>query len=288
MNLGETLDEFFANAWNAVTALAWSDWLTAVILLVFAVLGYRRGLVKELINIGFLLLALIVAFALYQDLAASTSNTWLGFSNQSQLASAFGVLFVGVIVLKRGLYRFTRYASTLSNPCALNKAMALILLSGLGLVISWHYVSLVSTLGMMEMLVANESMRIGTSLVIIFALLAGALSLLVSTFNISIDTSKSCLLSGLYQGVLNVLKSLDNKLNARNTSGAQNAWLGLVLGLIKGVVLVLVLVLVFQHISWISDHSAWLEAQGLLKTFQEMADGIRPALSQYLTFIEST
>jgi len=90
------MNEFFANAWNMIGLLVWSDWITLVILIAFLVLGFKRGMAKELINLGFLLLAIIIAWLFYQPLAISDAVTWMLLSHQSHMAIAFGVIFIGV------------------------------------------------------------------------------------------------------------------------------------------------------------------------------------------------
>ncbi len=279
------MDEFFANIWNAIMSLAWSDWLTIAILIAFLVLGYKRGMAKELINSAFLLLAIIVAYLFYQPLATSGIITWLLLSHQSHMAIAFGVLFIGLLILKNLLYRFTATSSAIGNPCALNRLFAWLILLGVGALISWYYLDLVANLGIMEIVITNESARIAGAFVIIFALLIGACISLSNIFNISIDTSKSCLLSSFYQAILNQLKALDGALNARNVSSTKNALLGSAIGLIKGSIALLIMVLVLQNISWIAEQDYWNNTQGALKAFQDVASDIKPALSQHLEFI---
>jgi uncharacterized membrane protein required for colicin V production len=97
------MNEFFANIWDTINLLVWSDWLTFAILIAFLVLGIKRGLAKELINLAFLILAIIIAWLFYQALAETPVITWLLFSHKSHLAIAFGVIFIGVLLIKRAL-----------------------------------------------------------------------------------------------------------------------------------------------------------------------------------------
>ena len=60
------MSDFFANIWEAIGLLVWSDWLTIAVLIGFLVLGIKRGLAKELINLAFLILAIVIAGLLYQ------------------------------------------------------------------------------------------------------------------------------------------------------------------------------------------------------------------------------
>ena len=56
---------------------------------------------KELISFAFLLLAIVIAWMFYQSLAASDAVTWLLLSHQSHMAIAFGVIFIGVLLIKK-------------------------------------------------------------------------------------------------------------------------------------------------------------------------------------------
>jgi len=58
-------------------------------------------------------------------------------------------------------------------------------------------------------------------------------------------------------------------------------------GLVKGSLAILIMVLVFQSIDSISQQHYWIEANGALRTFQDVASDIKPALSEHLLFIEN-
>lgn len=105
--------------------------------------------------------------------------------------------------------------------------------------------------------------------------------------NISIDSSKPCALSAFFKKILNVLHALDNKLNAKNINSIQNNLLGSLVGLIKGSLAILIMVLVFQSIDAISQQYYWIEANGALKTFQDVVSNIKPDLSEHLLFIKN-
>jgi uncharacterized membrane protein required for colicin V production len=62
--------------------------------------------------------------------------------------------------------------------------------------------------------------------------------------------------------------------------------LGSLTGLIKGAIFVLVLVLILQNVSWVSQQYFWIETDGALRSFQDIATSIKPTLSQYFLFIE--
>lgn len=281
------MNEFFVNTWNTIILLAWSDWATVVILIAFLVLGFKRGMAKELINFAFLLLAIVLAWMFYQPLAVSVSVTWLLLSHQSHMAIAFGVIFIGVLLIKKAVYRLTDISSQISNPCALNRLFAYFVFLSAAAIISWYYLDIIANLGIMEIVITNDSMRIGLSFALTFAIIIGVCSSISNMLNVSIDSSKPCTLSVFFKKILDALHSLDRILNAKNINSNSNSFGGLLIGLIKGSLVILIMVLVFQSIDSVSQQHFWIEANGALRTFQDVASGIKPALSEYLLFIEN-
>ncbi|QKQ24493.1 CvpA family protein [Candidatus Ruthia endofausta] len=281
------MDEFFATIWHMIERLVWSDWITIAILATFLVLGFKRGMARELINLGFLLLAILIAWLFYQILAISSLITWLVLSHQSHLAISFGVIFIGVMIIKRIIYKLTQLSSTVDNPCVLNKLFALMVVLVAITMFSWHYLEVVAGLGIIEILIGNESVRIGLSFSIVFGFAFGILTFISSVLTISIDETKPCFLSSFFKKILETLQTIDTKLNAKNINSTQNNLLGLIVGLIKGNLAILIMVLVLQSISWVSQKYYWIETHGALKAFQDVASDIKPELSQYLLFIEN-
>ena len=203
------MNEFFVNTWNTIILLAWSDWVTVVILIAFLVLGFKRGMAKELINFAFLLLAIILAWMFYQHLAVSVTVTWLLLSHQSHMAIAFGVIFIGVLLIKKVVYRLTDISSQISNPCALNRLFAYFVFLSAAAIVSWYYLDIIANLGIMEIVVTNDSMRIGLSFALTFAIIIGVCSSISNMLNVSIDSSKPCTLSVFFKKILDALHSLD-------------------------------------------------------------------------------
>ncbi|ALE52355.1 hypothetical protein SP60_03425 [Candidatus Thioglobus autotrophicus] len=279
------MNEFFTSIWNVIDLLVWSDWATLAILITFLVLGFKRGMAKELINLAFLLLAIVLAWLFYQPLATSKAVTWLLLSHQSHMAIAFGILFVGVLLIKKSLYKLTNISSQISNPCALNKLFAYFVFLSITATLSWYYLDIIANLGIMEIVVTNSSTRVGLAFTITFAIIIGACVGLSNMLNISIDSSKPCVLSTLFKKILDTLHALDRLLNAKNISGNSNNFGGLLVGLIKGSLAILIMVLVFQSIDSISQQHYWIEANGALRFFQDIASDIKPALSEHLLFI---
>lgn len=281
------MNEFFANIWNLIGSLVWSDWITLLILIAFLILGFKRGMAKELINLGFLLLAILIAWLFYQSLAVHATVTWLLLSHQSHMAIAFGVIFVGVLLIKKAIYQLTAALSQVSNPCALNKIFAYLVFVLVAIALSWHYLDIIANLGLMEIVVTDTSIRIGLAFIITLAIIVGVCASISNMLNISIDASKPCFLSSLFKKILSGLHLLDEKLNAKNINSNKNNIGGLAVGLFKGSLAILIMVLVFQSIDTISQQNYWNEANGALKTFQDVATDIKPALSEHLLFIEN-
>ena len=281
------MNEFFANAWNMIGLLVWSDWITLVILIAFLVLGFKRGMAKELINLGFLLLAIIIAWLFYQPLAISDAVTWMLLSHQSHMAIAFGVVFIGVLLIKKAIYKLTNASSNISNPCALNKIFAYLIFFAAAIALSWYYLDIIANLGLMEIIVTNTSTRITLSFILTFAIIVGVCSSISNMLNISIDASKPCFLSSFFKKTLNALHTLDDKLNAKNINSRKNNAGGMFVGLLKGSLAILIMVLVFQSIDSISQQYYWLETNGALRVFQDVVTDIKPALSEHLLFIKN-
>ncbi len=280
------MNNFFDNIWDAIGQLVWSDWMTIIILVAFLILGFKRGMAKELINFGFLLLSIVAAYLFYEALALSSAITWLLLSHQSHMAISFGVIFIGVLLIKKSLYKLTALSGNVGNPCTLNKIFAMLIFLSAAAAFSWYYLDAIASLGIMEIVVTNESVRIGLSFAITFALVVGICSFISNILNISIDGSKPCFLSSFYKKILDGLNALDTKLNAKNIDSKKNNLLGAIIGLIKGSLAILIMVLVFQSIDQISQQHYWIEANGALRTFQDIATDIKPELSQHLLFIK--
>jgi len=139
----------------------------------------------------------------------------------------------------------------------------------------------------MEIVITNESLRIGLSFAIVFVVIVGVCSAISNALNISIGSSKPCLLESFFQKILNGLHGVDSALNARNVDSTKNKLLGGLIGLIKGSLAILIMVLVLQSIEWVAQQDYWVETKGTLRTFQDVASDIKPELSQHLLFIES-
>lgn len=280
------MGNFFDNFWNTISVLAWSDWLTLIILIFFVIRGFVQGLAKEVISLLFVILAIILAWLYYDNLAITLLSDPTTSEGQSIFALSFGSIFLGIWFIKKALYKTAEASSQIDNPCELNRSFTKIILTVLFAILSYHYMGVVAELQTMESIVTSNSFRIFVSFVIIFAALTTAVIALSKLLNITIDTEKPCLMAPVFIKIINILQALDVLINARNVGGLKNNFLGAVLGLFKGGILVLIIVLVLQSLSWATQNHAWVETSGALRTFQNWAVDIKPLLSEHLLFVK--
>ena len=280
------MGNFFDNFWNTISVLAWSDWLTLIILIFFVIRGFVQGLAKEIISLLFVIMAIFLAWLYYDNLAVSLLSDPTTSEGQSIFALSFGAIFLGIWFIKKALYKTAEASSQIDNPCELNRSFTKIILTVLFAILSYHYMGVVAELQAMESFVTSNSFRILISFVIIFVALTTAVMALSKLLNITIDTEKPCLMAPVFEKIINILQALDVLINARNVDGLKNNFLGAVLGLFKGGIFVLIMVLVLQSLSWATQNHAWVETSGALRTFQNWAVDIKPLLSEHLLFVK--
>jgi len=280
------MGNFFDNFWNTISVLAWSDWLTLIILIFFIIRGFVQGLAKEIISLFFVILAIILAWLYYDNLANTLLSDPTTSEGQSIFALSFGAIFLGIWFVKKALYKTAEASSQIDNPCELNRSFTKIIVTVLVVILSYHYMGVVAELQTMESIVTSNSLRIFVSFGIVFAALISAVMALSKLLNITIDTEKPCLMAPVFEKILNILQALDVLINARNVDGLKNNFLGAVLGLFKGGIFVLIIVLVLQSLSWATQNHAWVETSGALRTFQNWAVDIKPLLSEHLLFVK--
>ena len=280
------MGNFFDNFWNTISVLAWSDWLTLIILIFFIIRGFVQGLAKEIISLFFVILAIILAWLYYDNLANTLLSDPTTSEGQSIFALSFGAIFLGIWFIKKALYKTAEASSQIDNPCELNRSFTKIIVTVLVVILSYHYMGVVAELQTMESIVTSNSLRIFISFGIVFAALISAVMALSKLLNITIDTEKPCLMAPVFEKILNILQALDVLINARNVDGLKNNFLGAVLGLFKGGIFVLIIVLVLQSLSWVTQNHAWVETSGALRTFQNWAVDIKPFLSEHLLFVK--
>ena len=280
------MSNFFNNVWSAISLLAWSDWVTLIILIVFVVRGFVQGLAKEVISFIFVIFAIVIAWLYYETFAKTFLNSWISSDNQSIYALSFGGIFLSIWLVKKGLYRIASASSSNQNPNELNRPFANIVISLLIATISFNYLGMISDLNTFDSLIANESLRNFVSFIALFAILTLALIALSKILNIKIDTENPSLMAPAYEGILRSLSTLDVLINARNIVGLKNKFFGAILGLFKGGTFVLIAVLILQSMSWVTQNHAWVETTGALRTFQDWSVDIKPVLSKHLLFVE--
>jgi uncharacterized membrane protein required for colicin V production len=280
------MGDFFSSIGNVFGLLSWSDWLTIAILIGFLVMGYKRGLARELINFAFFIATIFVSWLLYPALAESPIITWLVLSQNAYLTIAFSTIFFGVLLFKKAIYMIIEASTLITTPCSLNTIFTRIVFFSIALLFSWQYLDVVSQIDFIKYAIPNDSLRIDLSFVVIFGTIIGVCYSLAKLFNISIDSNKPCLLAPVFEKILSILHSADTVLNARNINSTQNNVLGSLTGLVKGILFMLLLVLILQNVSFMSEQYFWLETEGSLRYFQDIATSIKPTISKYFLFIE--
>ena len=280
------MGNFFDNIWSAISLLAWSDWLTLIILIVFIVRGFIQGLAKEVISFIFVIIAIVIAWLYYETFAKTFLSTWISADNQSIYALSFGGIFLSIWLIKKGLYRIASASSNNQNPNELNRPFANVVITLLIAVISYNYLGVFSNLNTFDSLISNESLRNFISFIALFALLVAVLLLLSKLLNIRVDSDNPSPMAPAYEGILRSLSALDVLINARNIVGLKNKFFGAVLGLFKGGTFVLIAVLILQSMSWVTQNHAWVETSGALRTFQDWSVDVKPVLSKHLLFVE--
>ena len=276
----------FDNVWSAISILAWSDWLTLIILITFVVRGFIQGLAKEVISFIFVIIAIILAWLYYEPFAKTFLSSWINSDNQSTYALSFGGLFLSAWFIKKGLYRIASASASNQNSNDLNRPFANSVIFVIVGIFSFNFLGTVSDLKTIEAIITNESLRSFVSFVLIFVILMAGLFALSKLLNIKVDTENPSIMAPVYEGILSALSSLDTLINARNVDGLKNKFFGAILGLFIGGTFVLIVVLILQNMSWVTQNHAWVETSGALRTFQDWSVDVKPVLSKYLLFVE--
>ena len=280
------MGNFFNNFWDTISLLAWSDWFTLIILIIFVVRGFIQGLAKEIISLVFVILAIILAFLYYDEFTNTFLSSWISSTNQSIFALSFGTIFLGIWFIKKGFYRIAESSSRIDNPCDLNRPFAISIITTIIAITSYNYLGIISELRTIEVMIVNESLRNFVSFCVVFAAFLTATIALSKLLNIKIDNEEPCVMAPVFSGFLRVFSTLDVLINARNIVGLKNKFFGAVLGLFKGGIFVLIIVLILQSMTWVTQNHAWVETSGALRTFQDWSVDIKPLLSKYLLFVE--
>ena len=123
------MSNFFDNFWNTISVLAWSDWLTLIILVFFVIRGFIQGLAKEIISLLFVILAIALAWLYYDNLANALLSDPSTSEGRSIFALSFGAIFIGIWFVKRALYKTAAASSQVENPCELNRSFTKIIIT---------------------------------------------------------------------------------------------------------------------------------------------------------------
>ena len=280
------MSNFFDNFWNTISLLAWSDWLTLIILIIFIGRGFIQGLAREIISFIFVILAIIIAWLYYDEFANTFLKNWSSSENQSIYALSFGGIFLGIWFIKKGFYSLADSSSRINSPCDLNRPFAISVITLIIAIISYNYLWIISEIRTIEGFILNESLRNFVSFSIVFVIFLLVTVALSKVLNIKIDNEGPCFMEPVFNRFITVFSSIDVLINARNIVGLKNNFFGAVLGLLKGGIFVLIIVLVLQSMTWVTQNHAWVETSGALRTFQDWSVDIKPLLSKYLLFVE--
>ena len=167
------MGNFFDNVWSAISLLAWSDWVTLIILIVFVVRGFVQGLAKGSHQLYFCYFCHCHSLALLRNLCENFSeHPGLAADNQSIYALSFGGIFLSIWLVKKGLYRIASASSSNQNPNELNRPFANVVITLSLAVISFNYLGVFSDLNTFDSLISNESLRNFVSFIALFALLS--------------------------------------------------------------------------------------------------------------------
>ena len=280
------MGNFFNNFWNTISLLAWSDWLTLIILIIFVIRGFIQGLAKEIISLIFVILAIIIAWLYYDEFANTFLSNWISSESQSIFALSFGFIFIGTWLIKEGFYRLTAYCSRIVNPCDLNRPFAMSVITLIIAIISYNYLGIISDIKAIEATIVNESLRNFVAFVIVLMAFILATLAISKILNIKIDNEGPCFMEPGFSRFIRIFSSIDVLINARNIGGLKNNLFGSILGLFKGGIFVLIIVLILQSMTWVTQNHGWVETSGALRTFQDWSVDIKPLLSKHLLFIE--
>lgn len=256
----------WADFLNLVGQLSWSDYSIFLLLVLAAMVGFRRGFALGLINFIWIMSAFIVASIFYQLLGES--GFWL-FKRHDFIS--FVTLFIAFLLLKIGMYKVLASIAKIHGPCPLNRFLAISIGLSIAGGISWILANNTAHIEIVERLITNEELRIITSLILIFGSIIIGVFVLIKILNIKVGTDQPCPL-------LLALRPLDSILSAKNINSPINHFFGLWLGLFKGMIVVVLIIITLSHLD--------VSLQGkLTDEFNAVAANTQNVLSDYLTFI---
>lgn len=252
---------------NAIEQLTWSDYSFFLLLILFAVVGFRRGFALGLINFVWISAALVVAGIFYQTL--SSSSIWL-FETQDFIS--FIGLFILFLLLKIGLYKLLASIAKIHGPCPLNRFLAILIGLSIAGGVSWILSNNATHIELVQRLITSQDLRIIVSFILIFGAIIVVAFVLIKMLNIKVGADQPCPL-------LLALKPLDSILNAKNIDNPLNHFFGLWLGLFKGLIFIVFIIIALTHTDYLLNGS-------LTNEINAIASNTQTVLSDYLTFIK--
>jgi uncharacterized membrane protein required for colicin V production len=179
----------------------------------------------------------------------------------------------------------TKIASEITDPCVLNKSflVALLLIATVGF---GYYIELSFNLNALGIMLNTGLLHASLSFFFIFFTAIGLLTTISKLFDSSINASSPCFLGTIIQHLLNMMTSLDDKLNATNNTNENNQLFGAIIGLAKGFIFIIVTLLILQSIDAVTQKNYWIESENSLRIFHDVASETRAELSEHLHFIK--
>lgn len=264
------MNEFFTDIWQVITHLSLREWLVIIVLLGFAVNGFRRGAALVAIRLVWILLGWVVATIYYANLEAILYLDWLG---QYASLGSFLLILLLFFAVKMLLYNVFEKIANLHGPCSPKPFIVLVATVVIGLGLSSLMAYMLYDMPLLAPLSDYDSRRFFGVFIVFSALIAGVAGLLMRASNMRISLDDFCPL-------FVVMQPLDDWLNARRIQGKTNSIMGLFIGILQGlIVLILAVVITNYH------PESPLEGSVLLPTLQTLTIEVRSFLSDYLGFI---
>ncbi len=264
----ESTPSIWVDFLNFFEQLTWNDYLIILFLLIFALIGFKRGFALGFINFAWVVAALIFSGFFYQVL--SNDNIFWLFTGQPLVS--FVVLFLGFLLLKIGLYKILQIIAKIHGPCPLNRFLAIFIGMAIALGVSWVLTNDIIHIEIVSRLITHQDLLFIVTATLVFGATVITAFVLIKMLNIKVGTDQPCPL-------LLALKPLDSILNAKNVNSPVNHFFGLWLGLFKGLIVVVVMIVALNH-------SHYLINGPITDKFNAVANNTQAVLSDYLTFIE--
>lgn len=270
--LGEVglMQEILNNLSVFVSQLNLFDSLIILLLLVFAIMGVKRGFALMLIRFVWYLFGLIIASVCYTDLANSGTIGWLGGDDN---LNAFLLILGLFFIFKLIIYKILEKIAALHGPCPVNRFLATTVGILIAAGMSYMLAENISQIEVFYKLVKDENIRLIGVFTLVMSIVLITSFVLIKMLNIKVGIDRPCPL-------LLALRPLDSILNAKNINSKANHFFGLFFGLFFGFLVVILLHIILVNILSIQIDSYFVTY------FEDIASNTQSVLSQYLTFIE--